>query len=903
MRRVFFYSVICFISNFSFSQELKKPFIISKSPTTQEKFYLVKSPYQHLDVVRKINPEFAIVGAESREEKKFKEITNNWKFLRNYAGNLKSTFYLKTKKNIDTHLKNIEILQYDETRGIAVIRGKITDIKKELLPLAHVTAVQRASRKAHTESVIRSPDLAPNKINRVHDEFPTLSGENLSVSVKEGAFDTLDLDIATRSILDSFSSSLVFSHATDMATLIVGAGNSSSAGQGVASGSLVYSEDFANLLPNSDSYFQSRKISVQNHSYGVGIENFYGLESVAFDEQAQTLPALLHVFSAGNSGTASGTEAYDGVEGFANLTGSFKQAKNVLLVTATNSNGNVPEFNSAGPAYDGRIKPELTAFGAEGTSEAAALVSGSALLIQQNWKVRESVLPSSDMVKALLIAGSDDIHNVGPDFKSGYGQLNLFHSLQAIDSGWYESEELAQGEAANFQIVIEKNLKYMNIVLAWRDPAANAGDFWALANDLDIKISKDGVDWFPWILDSSPSVSALSSSATTGVDRLNNVEMITLANVTPGTYTVEVSAFDVSGLQAYSVAYFQQAVDSFSFTYPTSSDPILANDEIVVRWESGFDDLGVLEIDYLEDAWEIVDGNISSGQQSIGYTTQDTYTQAVFRMTIGGQMFKSDTFSISPFPKLELALNCEDEKVLKWNQVSPEVEYEMRAYANGALDLLFITSDTFAIIDNDSYPQSYFSVRAVEDNLFGIRDQTLNVNAQNIGCYLNDFLLSLNLDGSINLTLGLNLPQSISNVTIRKWQSGEKETFKSFNPTIQSYQFQDLSPFVGRTFYQATLTLASGETLLSNEVKVSTTDEDTFVVFPNPVTDGNLKFLTPQKNVVLQLLDTNGNPVTDYLLTEEFTVMPVWFLPSGLYLYRILKAGETINSGRVVIRN
>jgi hypothetical protein len=36
-----------------------------------------------------------------------------------------------------------------------------------------------------------------------------------------------------------------------------------------------------------------------------------------------------------------------------------------------------------GPAFDGRIKPEMVAFGIDGSSGAAALVSGVAILLQQ----------------------------------------------------------------------------------------------------------------------------------------------------------------------------------------------------------------------------------------------------------------------------------------------------------------------------------------------------------------------------------------------------------------------------------------------------------------------------------------------------------------------------------------
>ncbi|GAA4006087.1 hypothetical protein GCM10022408_17340 [Hymenobacter fastidiosus] len=45
-----------------------------------------------------------------------------------------------------------------------------------------------------------------------------------------------------------------------------------------------------------------------NHAYGVGIENFYGLESRAYDQQTRRFPALLHVSSSGNAGAQASPE-------------------------------------------------------------------------------------------------------------------------------------------------------------------------------------------------------------------------------------------------------------------------------------------------------------------------------------------------------------------------------------------------------------------------------------------------------------------------------------------------------------------------------------------------------------------------------------------------------------------
>jgi hypothetical protein len=145
---------------------------------------------------------------------------------------------------------------------------------------------------------------------------------------------------------------------------------------------------------------------------------------------------LLHIFSSGNSGTlASTTGAYAGITGFANLTGSFKMAKNILTVGATDSFSIVAPQSSKGPAFDGRVKPELVAFGIDGSSGAAALVSGVSLTLQQQYKQLNRVLPANALIKAVLLNSADDCGNKEVDYSNGFGSLNALNAVNTLNSG------------------------------------------------------------------------------------------------------------------------------------------------------------------------------------------------------------------------------------------------------------------------------------------------------------------------------------------------------------------------------------------------------------------------------------------------------------------------------------
>ncbi|NJL12389.1 MAG: S8 family serine peptidase [Microscillaceae bacterium] len=264
-----------------------------------------------------------------------------------------------------------------------------------------VDFIDLGPRPAYEEGENDQTGFRLNRVSALQAAFPHLEGQNLKASVKEQAFDKNDLDFRGRvGDLDNFPDNFT-NHASDMAGLIGGGGNSSPLGRGLARQVVLYTASFSNLMPDPVASLSGRGIFVQNHSYGVGIENYYGLETEAYDRQVWENPSLLHIFSAGNAGNQSSPSgAYTGILGFANLTAQFKMSKNTLSVGEILADGQLAGLSSRGPAYDGRVKPELVAYGGEGTSASAALVSGISLLLQQAYAEKFGLMPRVDLVKA-----------------------------------------------------------------------------------------------------------------------------------------------------------------------------------------------------------------------------------------------------------------------------------------------------------------------------------------------------------------------------------------------------------------------------------------------------------------------------------------------------------------------
>ncbi len=509
-------------------------------------------------------------------------VTDAAAFQQKYSGN----------KNVLLHLS-------DEATGTWRVTATIEWIKNNLLPDPNIYFIALA-RKPFTERELTGFDLSTNRINTAHRNWPSINGKGLTISIKENKMDTADIDFKGRYLFSPAASASMQTHATTMATIAAGAGNTYYTGKGVAWGANISSSDFANLLPDKTSDLQQLNVGVQNHSYGVGIENYYGADAAAYDAQLTANPTLMHIFSAGNAGTQSSNSGnYAGITGFANLSGSFKMSKNSIAVGATDSFGVVALPSSRGPAFDGRLKPELVALGEDGSSGAAAIVSGIAALVQDAWQQKNNARPASSLTKAILLNSAEDVGTAGIDFASGYGSVNAYRAIQTV-----QDEKIFQGTIAASQIQthsfnIPVNARNLKLTLCWTDPAAQANTFKALVNDLDMELVHTGSTqkWLPWVLNSRPFKDSLQLLPIRKRDSLNNTEQISIDVPPAGTYQLVIKGTSVNVVpQAYSIAWQYDTLDHFMFTYPVKGDNLFPKQTHTIRWQTTLPGTGFFSI-------------------------------------------------------------------------------------------------------------------------------------------------------------------------------------------------------------------------------------------------------------------------------------------------------------------
>ncbi|MEM1259102.1 MAG: S8 family serine peptidase [Bacteroidota bacterium] len=319
---------------------------------------------------------------------------------------------------------------------------------------------------------------------------------------------------------------------------------------------------------------------LSNHSYGIKTDRvpdwyFGAYIKVAqdWDKIMYNAPYYLMVTAAGNAQKSNDNKAPNfgkTKDGFDLLVG-FTTAKNGLVVAGANAkidgkgnleSANVATYSSFGPTDDGRIKPDLAGDGtlihttsansntsyssSMGTSMAAPGVTGSLLLLQEYHEEVYGHFMKSATLKGLALHTADDVQDPGPDYRMGWGVINTKKAAETLRNKEFSAviteEKLYDGE--NYTLTVKASgSEPLSASISWTDPAGefvNRGDLnittAALTNDLDIRITKDGETYFPWMLNPVQA----SGKALNGDNLVDPFERIDLPKAN-GEYTITIS--------------------------------------------------------------------------------------------------------------------------------------------------------------------------------------------------------------------------------------------------------------------------------------------------------------------------------------------------------------------------
>jgi len=836
------------------------------------------------------------------------------KLLLNAPANAETTLMLMTKDTklfLDSLmvLKEIKVLSLYEPSNTFIIYTPIRFISR-IASWDQVIFID-ITRKAKPELFTGTIENQTNAVNRMQAVFPAYNGNDITIGIKENMFDTADIDFRGRVFINPAATQGGNSHASIMGTIAAGGGNTWYATKAAAWGSKIVSSSFSNLLPDANSFFLQFGVSVQNHSYGTAIENYYGPEAVAYDLQVANNPSQLHIFSSGNSGQSASTSGtYSGVSAFANLTGQFKMAKNIITVGATDSFYVIPSLSSKGPAYDGRVKPELVAQGEDGSSGAAAIVSGIAASIQQAFKINNGGnLPSSALIKAILINSANDVGPAKVDFQSGFGSVNGFKAMQTLVNGNYISGSVLPAQEITYNLIVPANTKELKITMAWIDPSAMVNAPKALVNDVDLELfyPLTSQTWQPWVLSNFPHRDSLLLPAVRKRDGLNTVEQITLDNPQAGSYVIKVKGFALAtASQSFHIAWQFNAANNFEWNYPRQNDPVLAGEQNVLRWQSTLPSTtGILQFSTDNgNSWQIINASADLSTGFYKWTAPDIYSKALIKITAGGNDYTTDTVVISKRLPLLTGFNCPDSFMLFWQKVPAASQYNIYKLGLKYMEALQTITDTSIVLQKNNNIPLHYALAPVIVGREGVKSFGTNYTTQGVYCYFKSWYADkINNTGRLNLELGSLF--NINKITVQKIIGKDTSVLQTVNlPNSLIYTFTDPRLINGQNKYIACLKMVNGATICTDITALLFAEENQLFIFPNPVRQS--EFFTiifnDKQSGELQVIDVNGRVLQRYVIENGGAIqLPADRMPAGLYFLRLAGNNLKMKTGRVIV--
>ena len=367
-------------------------------------------------------------------------------------------------------------------------------------------------------------------------------------------------------------------HATHVTGTVVASGLSSTR-KGIAFKAKANTYDWFSDVQEM-SLFASNGHLVSNHSYGYAVNattsksvfGSYDRSSVDIDELLYTFPYYQAVYASGNDRDKYSIPQLAEKQGYDMVTGATC-SKNAIVVAAVNKVLNYDDntsvamsnFSNYGPTDDGRIKPDISAAGVgisstgitndntyatlSGTSMAAPAITGLVGLLQNHYNnLNPAKYMKASMIRGLLLHSAKEAGSgVGPDYEFGWGLADGKNAAEIITKAkkttLLEQVILNQGEVFKKNIVIDSK-QSLGVTICWTDPAGDANTSGVidqrtprLVNNLDLKITYNGIVYFPWKLDVNSPQSPATQNSDNDVD---NIEKVFIDNAEPGSYTIEV---------------------------------------------------------------------------------------------------------------------------------------------------------------------------------------------------------------------------------------------------------------------------------------------------------------------------------------------------------------------------
>lgn len=515
------------------------------------------------------------------------------KELKNNPGKLKARVEFfsseKSPKNILEKYGEVNSEFSSDTWKIEISYSDIAELSKE----KHVKWISKEPPSFETKN---NDSRALIGIDTLQENPYNLRGQGFTAGIWDGGSVKYheDLNYTGKTILGEDNG--VSNHAVHVAGTMLGGGRidlgygTPNRFRGVAYKASLVSYDFGysdskDLYNEVDESITEYDSILSQNSWGWKMSNAdqsllgdYTQDSTFFDkivagETNEVSEKISVIFAAGNEGDSYSPR-------YNTTTGPGATSKNTITAGAVNDTGGMTSYSSWGPTDDGRIKPTLVADGGQsgaligstypassgvypyaglkGTSMAAPAVSGTVILLNEQFNKTYDRLPEPATVKGSLIHTAEDLGRKGPDYKFGWGLVNATEAVNYVKDS--ERKDLIKrdnltslGDSKSYKVTVPKS-ENLEFTLVWSDYPADSGPAGkALVNDLDLIVKNStGHRKYPYTLSWEKRTEPANQNSK---DDTNVVEQVEIANSQDNFYNVTINASNSinSSYQDYSL--------------------------------------------------------------------------------------------------------------------------------------------------------------------------------------------------------------------------------------------------------------------------------------------------------------------------------------------------------------
>jgi hypothetical protein len=660
-------------------------------------------------------------------------------------------------QNKDNNQQNVNIYCYESSYiDSVVIWLKIRSINKEFFrrssfnsiitrltleeinSIAKLDGVKRISIVNPHIQEINFVERSNHRVNAYATNYPELDTFSLTgngVIIGEWDGGSIGNHIDLNSNFKNVKNSAISQHATHVGGTMSGRGNLNPLYRGMAPNAFVYSWDFMGDIPlEMDTHKNQLKYVLTQNSYGYWTNNcldfaLYDATSSEMDKLSNKYNDLLHVYAAGNSRTMNCMPG-----GYGTIIPGFQCAKNTLVVAAVDRFDNEANFSCAGPTKDGRMKPEISAVGvnvvstgnsnvyynSSGTSMATPGATGTIALMYEKFVKKNAYTPPNFLAKNIMANSADDVGNIGPDFKHGFGRINGKNACDLVDSGFWKIDSLTNNQYYLDSVFLPGGLNQFKVMITWNDPEVNPSSNPVLINDLDLSLVDPlGNIILPWgCSPSNPNALAIRQR-----DSLNNIEQVTLTNPVSGKYYFRVFGKKITGSQTFAISFLKEK-KAITVVYPNGNERMLAPSNVanaqIIRWDNkGI--TGNYTIQFSRDSgstWTTIASNIANNLRH--YTWQnlsDTVSTAKALIKISAGIFEDVSDQVFSITNTITGINttlCKNQVFIRWNKAKSTKQYHVFQLVNGKMEKIATTADTSFLVNQLNNQTTYWFALARE---------------------------------------------------------------------------------------------------------------------------------------------------------------------------------------------